>query len=559
MIKIYNYFFTLLPFLFCTFFIYTPFFAKQPKLTVVIVVDQFTFHYLQKLKKYLKFGLKRISRYGVNFCNAHYPHAKLETAIGHAALNTGTYPEYHGFVGNNWWDSFKQKKVACDFDATGTATVFGETRKKGGRSPRQLMVDGISTRFVFSNPHRSVFSFSTKSRSAIAMAGHVRESQGGAFWIENSLFTTSRYYFSRIPAWVLTFNQEKKESFEDEIFWQPFYSVESRAYDTVNKRSYEFAQYKQFFNRKKRLHDESEPGKYNRFWYDVSPYAICDLFEIAKRTMSEHFENPCKNELLLWLSFSGLDKLGHAFGPDSYETIDYIYHFDYLLEDFIYFAKKMVKKHNFVLVFTADHAVTSIPELLTQENIITKRVFGNTLKEKINKIIEEKFDIKDAIIFINAPDIYLNYPLLSNVEEKKVQEINNEIYFFLKEQSWIKQVWSFDELFNKPTQLGTIEDAYKKSLYPGRSGDFIVHARPSHIISGYKKGTGHDSPYATDTHVPLIIYGPKRFVSRKIHEKVSVFQLIPTLSFILGTDIPTAAEKNPLPGVFGRDPLYEAF
>lgn len=558
MIKMYNYFSSAFCFLFFSSFFFVTIVAKSPKLTVIVVVDQCAYDYLPKLKKHLKYGLNRIVKHGVNFCNAHYPHAKLETAVGHAALNTGTYPEYHGFIGNKWWDSLKQRSISCDLDLSGKARVFGKARKKGGRSPKNLMVEGISERFVFSNNERKVFSFSIKSRSAIGMAGHVRGHQGGAFWIENSLFTTSRYYFQKIPDFIEEFNKEKKANARDSIFWQPFYPAESSAYKMVNKNSYNFAQYDQFFDKTKRVNNPDEPGKYNHYWYDVSPHAICDLFEAGKRTVEKYCVDECK-ELLLWLSFSGLDKLGHSFGPDSYETIDYMYHFDYALEDFIYFAKKAVNKRNFMLVFTADHAVSSMPEILNQENIITKRVFGNILKEKINKMIEEKFDVKNAVIFLNAPDIYLNYPQFADLEQKKIQEITSEMYIFLKQQEWIKQVWSFEELFNKPTQAGTIEDAYKKSLYPGRSGDFIMHVRPSCLLTNYHKGAGHDSPYATDTHVPLILYGPKRFVSRKIYDKVSILQLIPTLAFILGTNIPTAAEKNVLPKIFERDPLYETF
>ena len=150
--------------------------------------------------------------------------------------------------------------------------------------------------------------------------------------------------------------------------------------------------------------------------------------------------------MLLGLSFSGLDKLGHIYGPDSCETIDYLYHFDKQLELFISYAKHTVGKKNFFLVLKADHGVTPIPEVATKKGILLKRVIAKDLQEELNKKIEEMYGVKD-------------------------------------------------------------------------------------------------SPYTRDSHVPLILYGPKRFRSRYVYEKVSIFQLASTLAFLFKVEIPSAACK----------------
>src|SRR5438045_1428541 len=78
--------------------------VKPPRLTVILVVDQFAHHYIDKLYPHLKQGIGYLLSHGVNYTNAYWPHAQPGTATGHAGLNTGTHAEYHGFVSNNWYE-----------------------------------------------------------------------------------------------------------------------------------------------------------------------------------------------------------------------------------------------------------------------------------------------------------------------------------------------------------------------------------------------------------------------------------------------------------------------
>jgi len=49
--------------------------------------------------------------------------------------------------------------------------------------------------------------------------------------------------------------------------------------------------------------------------------------------------------MLLWLSLSTLDLVGHFYGPDSMEAIDTLYHVDRQIKDLMKFiAKKIDKK-----------------------------------------------------------------------------------------------------------------------------------------------------------------------------------------------------------------------
>ena len=146
--------------------------TRPPRLTVVLVVDQFAHHYINKLYPQLKHGLRYLLDNGVVYTNAHMPHGQPSTATGHAGLNTGTCAKDHGFVANAWYEN--GKKVACDNDASGNAFVFSpDGMHDYGKSAHRLMVDGLSDQCVLQsqpNSNFAVYSISGKSRSAIATA-----------------------------------------------------------------------------------------------------------------------------------------------------------------------------------------------------------------------------------------------------------------------------------------------------------------------------------------------------------------------------------------------------
>ena len=92
--------------------IFTPLSAKRkrslssttPKLTVVLVIDQFAYSYVRRLQKFFQYGLKDIFDNGINYTDAYVPHATPETTTGHNTLSTGTLPKNHGAVTNHWFD-----------------------------------------------------------------------------------------------------------------------------------------------------------------------------------------------------------------------------------------------------------------------------------------------------------------------------------------------------------------------------------------------------------------------------------------------------------------------
>jgi len=94
-----------------------------PKITVVLIADQFAHFYIPKLQKYFKHGIKQLLEEGVVYNNVFHPHGTPETTTGHHALSTGCYAKDHGGVTNQWLDR-NGKKIRYEADSDHQAELL---------------------------------------------------------------------------------------------------------------------------------------------------------------------------------------------------------------------------------------------------------------------------------------------------------------------------------------------------------------------------------------------------------------------------------------------------
>ena len=99
-----------------------------------------------------------------------------------------------------------------------------------------------------------------------------------------------------------------------------------------------------------------------------------------------------------------------------------------------------------------------------------------------------------------------------------------------------------DELSRVTAASSALARAAALSYFPGRSGDFIVAARPNWVFGVL--GTNHGSVNRYDQHVPVILYGA-RIKPGKYHRPVSPADIAPTLAALAGVHL-DRAEGKPL-------------
>lgn len=56
-------------------------------------------------------GFKRMIREGYNCKNNHFDYVSTYTGLGHASVYTGTRPQNHGIISNNWYFGVDSERV----------------------------------------------------------------------------------------------------------------------------------------------------------------------------------------------------------------------------------------------------------------------------------------------------------------------------------------------------------------------------------------------------------------------------------------------------------------
>jgi predicted AlkP superfamily pyrophosphatase or phosphodiesterase len=531
-----------------------PLSGNIPKITLVIVVDQLAYQTFDRLSPYFKYGFKNLLNNGVCFTNAHHPHGNPVTATGHTTISTGAYAKDHGVVLNGWME---EDGSFVDFgdDIVQNAAVFS---KNGfydyGLSAHHILIETLSDQLILkSTPFKnfSVYAIAGKSRAAIAMAGKL----GKAIWFDDQAkqYTSSKAYFKQLPPWLRQFNQQCNLAKLPTISWQLFYDKNTPPYKFPFINNYQFAasndklagctiKLARSFDKIGTNNSEDE-----EFLYEQTPTANKTLINLCKTCINAHDLKKHQNNLMLWVSVSNFDLIGHTYGHDSFEAIDLLYHLDQQLDELITYAQKKVGKKNTLIVLTADHGCAPIPEVFNAQGYDTAhRIDIYKLQKDMNNLIEQEFGIEKIVTTFKNNQFFLTKKFKKPFDSKTHDAILNHLKKYLNQQPGIKNCWTKQELETTSFDTNHLEQYYKNQYHPLRSGDLIVMPFPYVYVAKYPTGTGHTTPYAYDTQVPLILYQYGSIEKKKHAHRVHITQLVPTLAHLLKVPCPSGAVGNQL-------------
>lgn len=319
--------------------------AQPPRLTIVFVIDQLASHFLMKHAAYLKGAFKHLLRDGIVYQQANVPHGMPATATGHAALSTGTYAHNHGIIGNYWYNPEGTQKLKCYRDESQDAALFipGGVSSGPGYSAKNMTVDGLSDQYMLARKKndRAVYAFSLKSRAAIGMGNH----QGKCIWFDtqHGRMSSSKAFFDVLPDWLNQFNAQHPIAENNDISWRLMYSPSSKQYRYDYARNDEFCAFHEQ-TQKRRLTLIPKSGEAEKKyaaahkWFEVVPEANQYVLDCAY-TGIRH-ELPYNKDMLVWISLSGIDKLGHRVGCYNIALIDMLYKLDMQIQGFMKTIKK---------------------------------------------------------------------------------------------------------------------------------------------------------------------------------------------------------------------------
>lgn len=524
------------------FFCSTILFAKAspPKLVVQLVIDQLRGDLLNQFhQEFGSGGFNYLLAHGLDYHNAHHPHANTVTCAGHATIATGSYPALHGIIDNGWYDRKSKQNLYCVEDLKSAILPTPRSQKQlAGRSPRNLLASTLSDELVLAQAGRA-FAVSLKDRAAITLAGHA----GKAFWFdkENGGFVTSQHYYSTYPQWVSEWNRHYET--RDETW--------ALSHQT---NTYRYAEAPRFLNRFPGFgvnfpHRLGSPGspEYYKF-LSMTPIADELTADFAINLLvHENLGKTLSKTDYLAISFSAVDAIGHQFGPNSLESEDNLLRLDKTLAKLLAAIDKQVGLENTLIVLTADHGVSDSSVYLAAHKMAENHSLKTPeLQTIIEQALANHYQLPAASLeAISLPYIYLDHQLI-NKHQLSVTEVSTYLAEILRQQTGIFQAYPIPLTNIEPDWLSAKVD---KMAFPKRAGDLYLVPPPYQALADKsEQRVAHGTPWQYDSFVPLLFVNPA-FKVQRITKAVSTTDIAPTLAAILAIKLPSAAVGQPLPEV----------
>lgn len=529
-----------------------------PRLALVISIDQFRTDYLDRFAPYFgEGGFKRLRASGLDFLECHYRHAVTKTAPGHATILSGVHADVHGIVANEWIDRRDWQMIESVEDHT--VTILGAVPRAGrspggvleakaGRSPRNFLTttvgDQLKLRFGAGS---RIFSVAHKDRTAILLAGKLADS---AYWISDGRFVTSTYYRSHLPAWVENFNAAGRM---EKLFGQTWDRlIPPAVYDAVQGPDDAPGENTDFgFGRTmpKRLDGgvaQIGPKFYEAF--ETTPAASEIVGEFAELALKEEQLGRHAAPDLLCVGFSQIDKIGHAYGPDSHEVMDSVIRLDRVIARLLAAVDREVGVANCVVVLTADHGSSPLPERVQalRPEIPAGRLDTAAMDQAVGAALEQAYGQAPAGDYWCLRDNFGYHLRPSVLAAKKVNvaDAARVAKQALLARPEVAQAFTAGEVLAMAAEGDALTAQSRRSFFPGRSQDVVFVLKP-YYIDRPNTGTNHGTPYAYDTHVPLLWLGAGVPAGRRA-ERVGVDDLAPTLAALLGVPPPPQARGRRL-------------
>jgi len=502
---------------------------NRPKLVLLIAVDQLRYDYLTRFRDEYKGGFDKLLRSGANYVNAHLEHYPTVTAVGHSTMMSGATPNISGIIGNDWYDRATGKTVTSVSDDATRLLGAGDAK---GSSPRRLLVSTIGDEMKRARRDApKVIGISMKDRSAILPSGHMADA---AYWFDNKTgtFVSSTYYFPALPDWVQAFNQSRSVDKYAGVDW------------TFDKSSSTGT-----------LKMPATPGADLGAAVYKSPFGNEILLQFIEEAIRREKIGQRAATDLLTVSFSSNDAVGHEWGPDSPQVHDTSIRTDALLAKFFASLDRSIGMQNVLVILTADHGVSPVPEDLIKDKMPGGRLPSASLFDPMEKALADRYGGGKWVLSTAGSSPYLNWPLIS-AQKLNAQEVEQTAADAIAQVPQVSRVFTRHQLTHAQVTVDQFSQRVIRSFHTQRSGDLEILLDPNWLRSTAEesKGTTHGAPYSYDSHIPLIFMGPGIKPGRYVRN-VALNDLAASLATMLDIETPSGCVGQPLHEMMSFSPF----
>ena len=513
----------------------------KPRLVVFLVVDGLPQRQVVDYRDQLApDGLRRFLDRGAWFSDAHYGHSRTATAPGHATMLTGAYPHRHGIIDNEWRNLETNEIEYCTGDPE-HSYIGHKTNKLDGTSPKNLMAETVGDVLRRTSPASKVIALSAKDRGAILPAG--KTGVAYMYMSQTGEFASSTFYMREHPQWVKAFHAARPADRYFHQEWKPLLADSAYAKSLPDDQKW-FAKGGKL--PKKMGEGMEKPGALYYGAIVGSPFSDALTLDFARAAIAGESLGRDDAPDILAVSLSGHDYVNHAYGAESRISHDHVLQVDRLLEAFFRDLDATIGKDNYIAVLTSDHGFMPAPEHSLADGRKAGRQSGSATIAKLNAALVEKFGAGPWVLSISAVGLVFNRAAIDK-GKVDVSALHEEARKLLLAEPGIETAYTRAELESGSAAGRPYFEAIRKAWHRQRSADVQFALKPYWMMSSSSNMTTHGSPHPYDTHVPIMLYGPRWVNAARVDSRVEVIDIAPTLAAVLGIAAPAASEGKALP------------
>jgi hypothetical protein len=480
--------------------------VTPPRVLVCVVIDQFRWDYIEKAWPALgPWGFRRMIAEGQSNLDCRYEYSLTVTAAGHATMMTGENPAVHGIVGNGWYDRATGRGVSNVGDPNFKVVDGTGTTDRPGASPHRLMVETVGDRLErATNGAAKTLHLSYKDRGAILMGGYHPDE---VYWFDDTAGTlaTSTYYMEALPEWVKDWTRQGRHTGMAGREWRltkekSFYEARCTPDDQPGESKIPHGRTfpKQFV---------AEVGPNYLAQFEASPFGDLYLIESAIAGMNARGIGRDEVPDLVTISLSGFDKAGHAYGPDSWEMLDFVLKEDFNIGKLLDYLDREVGEGQYTVLLCADHGIAPLVEVSQMRRQPAGRLRGEFVTGGAEEELVKRFGAREGEKTYIADISNDSIVLADDLAPAKRAEVAAALAAYLPTVDGFHSAWTRETVFGPTAPAGSLLGAVQASAHPARGGDVYFVLRPNFYMSGYPDGTTHGSPWEYDQRVPFLAFG----------------------------------------------------
>jgi hypothetical protein len=229
------------------------------------------------------------------------------------------------------------------------------------------------------------------------------------------------------------------------------------------------------------------------------------------------------------------------YSAESRLSHDHFLQLDRMLASFWRDLDAKVGKDNYVVVLTADHGFMPAVEYSAQQGLPSGRVDGTQVMANLNKGLEPRFGPGKWVMGYSGSSLLMDKKLISQKGQDAAAVADAARALLLLEPGFAA-AYTRAELQSSSRASEPLFTPLQNAWHPDVSGDVQYALKPNWRFGVRSNGTTHGSPYDYDTHVPILLYGPRWIGKGRIDKRVEVVDIASTLADLLMVPPPGAAE-----------------